>query len=198
MASKVEIANLALGIIGEEPITSFSDDDKAARTVNLWYDPVRRSLLRNHPWNFAVKRAALAQLTETPAFGYDHQYALPSDFLRLLNLNDEDKEYEIEAGNLLSDADSVSIRYIYNATDPNDFDTLFYMAFAAALAIPIAMPITNDKEQVQLAQNIFDKRMADARSVDGMENGPDQIEADEWLNARFGATRNELLPIKEV
>jgi hypothetical protein len=198
VASNVQIANLALNVIGEEPITSFSDNDKAARTVSLWYEPVRRAVLRSHPWNFAVARRTLAQLTEVPPFGYAHKYALPSDFLRLLSVNDAARPYEIEKREFLTDASEVQLRYVYDVTDPNQYDTLFLMTFAAALAVKIAMPITNDKEQAKLADAALEMALAEARSVDAMEIGPRQIEADEWLNARFGATREELLPLVGV
>ena len=42
MASFVEISSNALRLIGDDPITSFSDDTERARLVNAIYEEMRR------------------------------------------------------------------------------------------------------------------------------------------------------------
>lgn len=59
-ADALEIANLALSLIGEAPITVLDNTTPAGRACNLHYLPVRDALLRSHPWNFAQVRVALA------------------------------------------------------------------------------------------------------------------------------------------
>jgi len=59
-STDVEIANMALSLMGEATITSLSDSIAAARAMNLHFLPVRDALLRSHPWNFAQRRIALA------------------------------------------------------------------------------------------------------------------------------------------
>lgn len=56
----VEIANMALSLMGEATITALSNSTAAARAMNLHYIPVRDALLRSHPWNFAQRRISLA------------------------------------------------------------------------------------------------------------------------------------------
>lgn len=57
--SSLECANIALTKIGAAKITSLSDATETAITANLCIDPVKKNLLRLHPWNFAVKRDKL-------------------------------------------------------------------------------------------------------------------------------------------
>lgn len=64
MATDVQIASLALTRIGHETISAFSaSGNKAARWFNANYETIKTSLLRDHPWNFAVTRAILTKDT---------------------------------------------------------------------------------------------------------------------------------------
>lgn len=63
--NSVEICNNALTIIGSRRITALSDPSKEARACNDNYDICRKSLLRMHPWNFAMTRVELTGKTIT-------------------------------------------------------------------------------------------------------------------------------------
>ncbi len=71
MASKVEICNSALNMLGANNITDITEDSKNARLLNQRYDPVRDAIFRSHAWNCLIKRIQLAQDTDTPT----HEYA---------------------------------------------------------------------------------------------------------------------------
>jgi hypothetical protein len=58
-ATPVEICNNALTLIGTRRITALTDPSKEARACNDNYDICRKSLLRMHPWNFAMTRVPL-------------------------------------------------------------------------------------------------------------------------------------------
>ena len=74
MTSEVEIINSAMNMIGASNIISRSEDSKAARVSNQRYDAIRDAVLRSHPWNCAVTRAALAPDVDTPAFDWKFQF----------------------------------------------------------------------------------------------------------------------------
>ena len=113
MASEVQICNLALAKVGDEQITSLTENSKAARLCNLVYEPMRDTTLRSHPWNFAIQRVELAASTETPSYEYNAQFALPSDFLRLLGTNMLDAaKFTVEGNLLLCNASALKIKYI--------------------------------------------------------------------------------------
>ena len=92
MATEVSICSNALRRLGDAPITSLTDDTERARLCNSFYVPSRDLVLRSHPWNFAVTRPTLAQLSDTPAYEYSYQYALPNDpyCLRVLEMQYKD------------------------------------------------------------------------------------------------------------
>lgn len=189
MASKTHIANLALDIIGEAPITSLTDDAKGARVMNLLFDTCRDAVLRMHPWNFASKRAVLAEKAQTPAFGFSRVFALPSDFLRLRRLNDGREPYELEADGLLTNASPAHLKYTAQIADTARYDPLFVQVLAAYLASKGALSITNSQSIEARATERFYTELAEARGVDGMENFPEVFIADALLEAWF--TGNE-------
>lgn len=62
MATDVQIASLALSRIGHDPIASFSaSGNKAQRWFQANYEFIRQSLLREHQWRCAIKRAVLVR-----------------------------------------------------------------------------------------------------------------------------------------
>ena len=84
MVAKVNIFNFALQDLGAASISVPDENTTEARECNLRYDSIRRMILNLHPWNFATKRAQLAQLSEAPVFEFDKQYQLPTDFIRMV------------------------------------------------------------------------------------------------------------------
>lgn len=62
----LDIANLALAELGQEPLADLTTTtNKAVRQVNANYAMVRNEVLRAHPWNCATKRTTLAASSKT-------------------------------------------------------------------------------------------------------------------------------------
>lgn len=188
MASVVKICNLALAKIGEEQITSLTEASKAARLCNLTYEPIRDAVLRAHPWNFAVYRETLALDTTAPAYEYSARFALPSDFLRLIGTNMLDtSEYVIESGYILCDESSLIVQFIKRIEDPNQFDWLFIECLSAKIAAELAIPMADNRALSVDLFNLYNMKLAEARSADAQEGTPKNITADGWLNSRQSA-----------
>lgn len=81
MASVVDICNLALAHIGDEATVSSIDPPEGsaqAEHCKRFYAIARDTLLQMHNWNFASKRIALAEVTNTTT-AWEYAYAVPSD-----------------------------------------------------------------------------------------------------------------------
>lgn len=165
MASSIlDICNLALAHLGEGAITALEDDTVAARACALHFPTVRDALLRARRWNFAQTRAVLSLLADAPAFGWDYQYSLPADCLRVLEVNDSEfgdvvsEEFIIEGRAILTDASAVNLVYTKRVDDVAQFDPLFVEALAVKLAIKLTESIrgTTGKtaELVQMFERI--------------------------------------------
>lgn len=191
-STDLDLANAALSLLGEEPLSAFTDDRKAARVIQPRLAPVRDAILRSHPWNCAASRAALAQLAAAPAFGFTYAYALPTDYLRLLAFNNHADPFQIERHGekraLLTDSSSAELLYIARVTNPAEWDPLLFETIAAGLALNAAPSLLDsDPDIFDRVQLTFLQRMQLARSIDGQENPPVELFDDDFLGARLGS-----------
>ena len=178
-------------ILLKASITSLTENSERARLCNALYEPARDSLLRSHAWNFAITRAALSQISSTPAFEYSHQYALPTDpfCLRVLKMEFDDYEFKIEnlAGQgrvLLTNEGTANIIYIAKITDPKLFDSIFVDTLTAKLASEMAYPITNSAALQKEMEKVYKLKLTEARSIDSTEGFTDDIISDTFTDFR--------------
>jgi len=181
---RVDICNFALAKCGEQRIVSLNDKSKNAILCNLHFEQTLQEVLRNHPWNCAIKRASLAEYTDTPAFGFDHQYYLPEDCLRILWMEEDTAVFRIESGMLLTDENPANVIYIRNVTDMNDLDPLCVKVVMLELAIKLSYNLTETRTQTEALLAEAERAWIEARAMDAHEGTPKVVEFSEWLNAR--------------
>lgn len=183
--SIIKICNIALTLAGEPTITSLAESSKPARLCDLRFSDIRDAVLRAHPWNCATKRAELARLEAAPAFGFTYQFQLPTDYLRLIDMDDPDMEFKIEGRQVLTSSTSVKMRYVYRVVDVAFLDELCRQAIAARLAHEICMAITRSAERSQMLWNSYKEKLAEARFIDAGEGRGDTMRTESWLQARL-------------
>jgi hypothetical protein len=86
MASEVDICNLALGHLGDNAtVASLEPPEGSAQAEHCarFYPIARDALLELHDWNFATKRAQVAQI-DSPWPQWKYAYVQPADCLRVL------------------------------------------------------------------------------------------------------------------
>lgn len=182
IVSEVLICNMALSLLGVNTITNLTTDTtKEAVTCSLFYDNVRKSLLRSHPWNFAIARSELAMLSSAPAFEFDYQYSLPADCLRALKLYNTNEEFKIEGRYLLTNSDTVKLMYIKDITDTSLFDANFVEMFSLALASVMAYGLTGTSKLNELANARYMQLKREAKQWDGQEGSPIQWSSGNWI-----------------
>lgn len=186
MPSVVDVCNLALDRVGHEAITSLSDGNKAANLCTRLWPIARDSMLREHPWNFAVSRAITAPSASSPDFGFTYQHPLPSDSLRLLEVDGMTSlEYQLEGDSILTDDDTLYIRYIASITDPNKYDTIFVDLVSAYLAFLLVEPLTQSNTKKSALWNEYQQILSRAKKADAMENPTVALQEDDWITARL-------------
>lgn len=191
MATEVSICSNALRRLGDDPITSLTEDSERARLCNAFYEDARDACLRSHPWNFAITRTTLTQLSSTPAYGFDYQFALPTDpyCLRVLQMEFQDYIFKIEnlateGRVLLSNEDTAKILYIARITDTALFDSMFVDTLTAKLAANLAYPITNSVTLQTQMEKLYEIKLSEARSIDGQEGFVDDLVSDTFTDFR--------------
>tara|TARA_A100000164_G_C21894667_1_gene767223 strand:+ start:1068 stop:1649 length:582 start_codon:yes stop_codon:yes gene_type:complete len=193
MASVVQICNSALNQLGAASITALTDNSKNARLCNERYVVVRDAVFRSHPWNSLIKRQQLAQTTNTPAYGFSFEFALPSDCLRVLGLDAYNSDYKVEGRKILCNEKTIKISYVAQETDPNEMDILLRETISAGLAADIAYAITANLQVSKLMQEKYQFKLSEARHTDASEgyntdpdNGlTDQILTEDFINSRY-------------
>lgn len=186
--SPVEVCNIALRRLGADPIVSFTEGTKRSTLCAALYQPTVDRLLREHTWNFAQFRVALNLLATAPAFGYEHQYSLPTNplCLKVNETDPDDAEYDIEntydAGTgsmvkvLVTDAPTLSIRYTGRVTDVSIWDASFLDTVASDLETQMARPITEDAGLEKVKGEKALNSLQHARSVDSKEGSTKQAD----------------------
>lgn len=88
--ASVDIANLALDLLAQDPVVSIVNPQQvAADIVARWYDQIRRLLLRKYIFNFARKVVLLTPNPNAPVHPeFANGYSLPIDLVRILKLGD--------------------------------------------------------------------------------------------------------------
>ena len=189
MASFVEISSNALRLLGDDPITSFSDDTERARLVNAVYEEMRDEVTRAAVWNCCKSRQVLASLSETPAFGWAAYHQLPADCLRVVDVLSGDTriDHTIEGRRLMTDVSSVNLIFLKRVTDPNELDVLFISAYTARIAAELALPISGSNTVATAMWAAYDKKVTEARTIDSQEGTPANLDAQSIMDARAGS-----------
>lgn len=191
MPSEVEIANRALQKLGEARIASLEDNVKPAREMKAAFAIVRAAELRAHRWNFAIVRVNLPALSSVPAHGFNQEFQLPSDCLRVLEVGNVrldlggidyrtgmESLFQIEGRKILSDLSApLPVRYISDITDASLFDACFVDSFACRLAIETCEALTQSTSKKQEIKRDYMRSIRAAKLTDAIENPPEGMAA---------------------
>lgn len=198
MATKIIVINRALTKLGSEKLMSETDNNKASRTIETIYDGLLDRILRAYRWAFAIKRVQLAALADESVYGFQHQYQLPSDCLRIDAVADNIMHglrnlpvmkrplWQREGNRILTDIDApLYLRYGARITDPSQWDASFTDAFCCLLASEMAEPITQSSTKKQAALQDFELAIREARQTSAIERPPIQQQDTSWVTARL-------------
>lgn len=153
VATKDDICKQAVMRLGSTGALSQSGAQPAV-FAHSFYDHTLEELLAELPWAFAKKQVSITANATAPTQGYSRRYALPSDFVQLLRVNQIDTtenfgQWEIVGGFLHTDLGSpaipgspVILDYTANITDVALFPAPFVEALIARITAKIALPLT--------------------------------------------------------
>ncbi len=183
--SKVQIYQMVADQLDEETITSTDDDNKLVDWLNRNYDLAKETLLSTGRWNFAKKRLAVAERTDTPDFEWLHWYDLPSDCLFMYPLTVDGREngsripYVIEGDKVLTNqAGPLYFRWIANV-DEDVFHPLFTKYMVCYLSHEIAHWMTGKVSYVDITEKKMKKARREALVFNALNNdAADAVPAD--------------------
>lgn len=185
--TKVNIANMALRMMGAGRIESLTENAPEAQAITDVYDMCRRELLRLLPWRFATKYVELANTGTTPTLQWSQEYQLPSDVIKVISLNNPQANYpfEIQGDKLLCDDSTAKIKYIQDIEDVAQFDDNFAQALAALIASRTATTITGSRTKQNDMYAMYKESIAEARTMSAQETYADDMFADDFITVRY-------------
>lgn len=206
----VGICNGALSLLHQPPITSIASPNNTASAIcALWYDQTREEVLQFHTWNFAIKRANIAEDAIKPSYGWSHRYRVPSDYLRFMSIDGNDStgsdiniglvdnsrryDYTLEDSFILVNetfSAGMNLRYISDVEQVGAMTALFKRAFMHQLALNMAYGFTENQIDVQRLQSIVQNSVSEAMAIDGQERPPRRIESSKWNTVRRSLYRS--------
>jgi hypothetical protein len=171
-ATETNIVNDALVEIGQDIITSLDQGTAVTRVCKEIFENERDAFLEEHPWKFAVKRATLSKLNEVPDHEYSYVFALPEDFISMVEVANS-LVYEIEDNKLLTnESTTVQIKYIYRNTSYHNWSPSARAALAARIGAKLAPKLTSNREGVkERMETLYDMRMRKAKNMDAQSSG---------------------------
>jgi len=187
--TKLTIAKLGLGRIASSVISSIdSPRSVLERRVADGYDVWRDSELKKHDWVFA-KSTALMTVTLPARAGNDRPYRfeLPTDFLRPLRT--KRARWEIEGTALYNTTqDDFYLDYIARVPESN-FPADFQQVLGARIAIECAEVATQSASKLQVARDMYEDAINDARrnnafTVEPSDNTLDDYNSS-WVYGRY-------------
>jgi hypothetical protein len=194
--SVVSICNMALGWVGTRSIASMTENSPEARACSQFYEPARAQTLRDHAWNFAQARVALASLPVPAAYSeYAYAYAWPSDCLRALKVRNAagmEEDFEVvlapdgASRMILTNAASAVLVFTKDVEDPGVFDPLYVRALARRVAADIGKVFfKNNSQAVQELETYYLNEIRKAQTLDAGEGKPETVDESSWITARF-------------
>jgi hypothetical protein len=184
--SEVAVANLALIKLGQDPISSLTQDTTNARLVNAVFEFCRNETLESYPWSFATKTVEMASVDdEEDNLGeWNYAYQLPADFISMIKGEDWKQDYEIRDGYLFSNDEPMYIEYIYENDNPQQWSYAYAMCLSWRIAAEVSYAITQSTTVAEAMMRGFEMSLKAARYANSRKKSPEGPVIDSFVDVR--------------
>lgn len=197
--TKTTLINNGLRLISANLINDPGEQSESARQCNGCYEQVVRSELELNAWYFAKAQAALPARAEIPLFKFANAFELPSDFIRLVELEhrwvfsiargvdvNPVPLWEVQGRAIFTDLPApLRITYLKDVSDdPSMWASSFADVVAAAIAKEVAMALTKSEAAVTRAERAYKTSINNAIRTNAIQMPPMNIPDGSWLTVR--------------
>jgi len=200
--SEVSICNLALGWLGQTPITDLNDNNDKAELCKINYPLLRNAVLEEQAWTFATVRF-LSESQTRDDFDGTFKHALPNNTLRVIRVfkkgavgsgtryrnpvNSGDQVEWVRMGSdIYARASAVTVLALVQVEDVTKFSAMFCQALAARIAADLAIPLTHDATLQATMWQLYERKLAEAAYKDGSQGRNEIMSAGALIRARSG------------
>lgn len=180
--SKISLVSNALILLGDSPISSFTDPGAGALAGANLYESSYLSMLASHRWNFATKKVKLSRLSAAPINEYKYQFQLPTDYVTIITTYPV-SIYRILEDKLYSNSQVVEIDYIYRINE-DKFPSYFIKPFEYYLARDLCIAVTEDLSKYDLMHRAYEIEARKARYADSQSAPQVPIQDDPYIRVR--------------
>jgi hypothetical protein len=169
--SLTDVANAALALLGQSPITSIDSNDSAARSCRAHLDAVLREEQQRFPWSELRTVADLAQTVHLAAQAQGWTaFAKPGNLLQVVSWS---APVVFRDGVVLAQVPALSAEYIKFSETVAEWSPELFRVVAGALAAAIARVMTgNEKLAQQLEARLIQVTRPEAYRAQQSGTGP--------------------------
>lgn len=176
-SSTTQIANLALGKIGQSRIEALTEESKEARWANEFFGQARDYTTESALWRHAKKTLTLEETDNDREDDYAFAYVRPSDCLKVARILSSsgafDPRYPIrfdcEGDVIYTDEAIARGVYVRQVTDVTKFVPSFTDAVAWQLAHLLVQPLRLENSLIATTLQGYDRAMGHAIAMGAAE-----------------------------
>lgn len=185
----IDLCSQALVLIGESPITAFTDGTTASTVAVNLYEATVKDTLGNYPWRFATAQAQLSRLADAPETEWDAAYQLPANILSIETVMVNDKaidfdRYEDRIFCNASENDTVILEATYRV-DEQFWPPYFLSYLRYTLAAKFAFSVAAQIETANMFEQKAMREGAIARNRDAQARTAPRFVTDRFLRNRY-------------
>ena len=190
MVSEVSICNQALSLLGQSPITAFSDQTTAAEWCRNNYPFLRDAVLQERMWTFATARAK-SESNDMDEWEYKYVHKMPAGWIHIHRVFSSPfathvvRDWVREGDDILASDATVYLLGIKRVGDTGKFSPLFTQALVARLAADGAVPFTANNQLMAQMWQLYGQKLIEAAARDGQQGSNEYIHATGLTNARY-------------
>lgn len=152
--TKIGLISRALLLIGETPAQDLAEDRYGVTVGAEMFELIYENELQSNRWRFAVKKEALARLSDVPQNQWKYAYQIPADCLLPLHTYPASR-YDIYGDRIYTDESTVELDYLFKP-EISQLPAYFCALLVYALARDMLKPVTEDKgDSVMILQKKY-------------------------------------------
>ena len=188
MASKFDIANQGLVLVGANTITSFSENTTESKVASQLYETTLNTLLTRCRWRFATKQVQLSYDSTAPLGRWNSKHTLPADALIIhtISVSDNIIQYDRYNTYIYSDADAtdtVIADYTSSVTE-SELPEYFIQSLVFELASLFAGAIARNDTLSELYNKRAATQLALAKNIDSQAQTTKRVDVNRFRDRR--------------